>query len=69
MGSCHVTFHVCFHLCILVIHNKPDKKENLPNTDSKVLHALFIKFGSIISSKVKTTPSDQTLLINVIKKE
>ena len=48
---------------------KPDKKENLPNTDSKVLHALFIKFGSIISSKVKTTPSDQTLLINVIKKE
>lgn len=39
----------------IIVKNLP------PNTDSQVLHQIFCRFGKILSSKVKTTASGQTL--------
>ena len=41
--------------CNIIVKNLP------PNTDSQLLHAVFSKFGKILSSKVKTTATGRTL--------
>eukprot|EP01083_Nonionella_stella_P004712 13683_1 len=41
--------------CNIIVKNLP------PNTDSQLLHAVFSKFGKILSSKVKTTATGRNL--------